>query len=155
MQTGGALPFIDYIPVTQTGYSGKGATTASSSGKKETDALDKALYKVIEEGGLTSDSNYFYSIAESILQDASMGMANGFSSGHTVAQLIQLRKVANQLKENKNLYDEAVDHMRSENTGDDYALTTDGKVYVGRQTEEGKFELDTVKISELKEKLDE
>lgn len=155
MQAGSQLPFVDYIPVTQNVYSGKGATTASSSGKKETDALDKALYKVIEEGGLTSDSNYFYSIAESILQDASLGMASKFSSEHTVTQLIQLRKVANQLKENKNLYDEAVDHMRSENTGDDYALTTDGKVYVGRQTEEGKFELNTVKISELKEKLNE
>ena len=102
-QAGGQLPFVDYIPVIQDYYKGKEASKeASSSRKKEAGALDKALYKVIEEGGLTSDSNYFYSIAETILQDASMGMANGFSSGHTVAQLIQLRKVANQLKENKN-----------------------------------------------------
>lgn len=151
LQAGGGFPTVDYIPVIQN-YAGKsGASKEASLFKNDSDELNKAIYKVIEEGGLTSDANHFYALAETLLSKSSMGL----SPGHTTAQLIQLRKVANQLKQNKELYDDAVKHVRAENTGDDFALTTDGKVYVGKQTEEGKFELDTVKVSELTDKLDE
>ena len=149
-QQGGTMNLVDYIPVLQKPLSGGGQKKTSSDDKKSGNELEKAIYKVLDENGLQSDSEIFYTYAQSLLEDVAFGIGS-----HSASQLIQLRKYANLLVNNKKLYDNAEEHMRAHNTGDDYALTTEGKVYIGRQTEEGKFELNTVKISELKEKLDE
>ena len=146
------MPFIDYIPVTQTGYSGKGATTASSSGKKESeDLLGKATLEVLKENGLNSDVELFYAYAQEALDTNAL---DDFSSSNSVAKLIQLRRFANQIKSSKQLYDKALSHLETTNTGDDYAMTTDGKVYVTETDEDGNIILNTVKIDTLKDNLD-
>ena len=149
-QQGGTMNLVDYIPVLQKPLSGGGQKKTSSDDKKSGNELEKAIYKVLDENGLQSDSEIFYTYAQSLLEDVALGMGS-----HSASQLIQLRKYANLLVNNKKLYDNAEEHMRTHNTGDDYALTTEGKVYIGRQNEEGEFELDTVKISELEDKLGE
>lgn len=146
------MPFIDYIPVTQTGYSGKGAPTASSSGKKDKeDLLGKATLDVLKENGLNSDVELFYTYAQSVLSEPSFGLTDNSTS---VAKIIQLRKFANQIKNSKQLYDKALSHLESTNTGDDYAMTTDGKVYVAETDDEGNTKLNTVRIDTLKDNLD-
>ena len=116
MQTGGALPFIDYIPVTQTGYSGKGATTASSSGKKDNeDLIGKSIQKALEQNGLESDVSVFAQYAEAILQDSMYGFNDGLNG--SVAQLFKLRSLANKVRNSNELYEEALKKAETKRVG--------------------------------------
>ena len=153
MQAGGQLPFLKYKPLIYNN-SEKGATKASSSDKKAENYLEKSILKTLEENALDIDHEVFSAYAAELLSDP-MGIG-GFQGDFTasVSKLIQLRKIANQLKTSKQLYDDAIDHTRTNNTGDDYAMTSDGKVYVVKTEGEGentKLSLSTVKIEELKD----
>lgn len=147
-QSGGQLPFIDYIPIMPQNNSGQGAQTrASSSDKKSENLLEKAALKAVEENGLDVDVAIFAEYATQLMQSNALGMGD-FTS--TVSQLMKLRKVANQLRISKKLYDKAIDHTRTNNTGDDFAMTSDGKIYVAK-VDGDKISLDTVKLETLAE----
>ena len=156
MQTGGQLPFLTYTPVMVNQESGKGAQRASSSDKNKTENfLEKSILKTLEENALDIDHEVFSAYAYELLNDP-MGI-EGFQGDFSasVSKLIQLRKIANQLKTSKQLYDDAINHVRTNNTGDDYAMTSDGKVYVVKAGDENnKLHIDTIKIDTLKDSLD-
>lgn len=148
------MPFIDYIPVTQTGYSGKGATTASSSGKKDSeDLIGKSIQKALEQNGLESDVEVFAQYAEAILQNNMYGFNDGGLNG-SVAQLFKLRSLANKVRNSNELYETALSHMKSADTSSDYAVSSDGKVYALFQDDEGNAKVDTIKLDTYKENSD-
>lgn len=151
MQSGGAIPFVSYTPVLQNTTTRQEATTASSSSKSDSDWLDKATINAINENGLTSDVEIFYNYAQSVLGNSSFELSD---PGTSVSQLIQLRRFANRIKNNKQLYDKALSHIETTNTGDDYAMTTDGKVYVAETDDAGNSKISTVKIETFKDNLD-
>ena len=154
MQTGGALPFIDYIPVTQTGYSGKGVTKASSSGKKDNeDLIGKSIQKALEQNGLESDVAVFAQYAEAILQYNMYGFNDGGLNG-SVAQLFKLRSLANKVRNSNELYETALSHMKSADTSSDYAISSDGKVYAFFQDDEGNAKVDAIRLDTYKENSD-
>lgn len=136
------MKWVEYIPVLQQPYSSGGGKTSS----KEDNPLDKAIYKVLEENGLDTDNDKFFALAKSLL--SSQGLD---TTEQSVSKLIALRRYANKIKTNKELYDAAREHVKTNNTGDDYAMTSDGKVYILKEsaTNDG-LSLDAVKLDTLK-----
>lgn len=146
---------MDYKPLIFNN-SGREVKKTSSSGEKTENFLEKSILKTLEENALDIDYEVFSAYATELLSDP-MGIGGGGYGDFTasVSKLIQLRKIANQLKTSKQLYDDAIDHVRTNNTGDDYAMTSDGKVYVVKQdSENNKLHLNTVKLDTLKDSFD-
>lgn len=149
-QSGGQLSWVDYIPVLQQTSSGGGSKTPStSSSKKDDDELDKAIFKALDEKGLDIDNTHFQNTALKLMQSS---YYDSMVPGQTTAKLITLKNYANRLNLSKELYDEAVDHVRTNNVGGDFALTSDGKVYVLGISGEGentRAKIDTISVNEF------
>lgn len=144
---------MEYIPVaTQFGNSGGGNSKASSTEKDKEDSFDKAIVKAIGEKGLQSDIDVFHTYAMNLLTTSTY---DDLVPGQSAAKLIQLSNYANKLSNSKKYFDDVVEHVRANNTGDDYAMTGDGKVYVGKRDESGKLTVKTMDISKVKENLNE
>lgn len=153
-QAGGQIKFVDYIPVVQDVYSRKGATTASSSGKKDSeDLIGKSIQKALEQNGLESDVAVFAQYAEAILQNNMYGFNDGGLNG-SVAQLFKLRSLANKVRNSNELYETALSHMKSADTSSDYAVSSDGKVYAVFQDDEGNTKVDAIRLDTYKENSD-
>lgn len=153
LQQGRKTNWVEYIPVvSQFGNSGGGKPKASSTEKDKEDSFDKAIAKIVGEKGLQSDVDVFHNYAMNLL---TASMYDDLVPGQSAAKLIQLSNYANKLSNSKKYFDEVVEHVRSNNTGDDYAMTGDGKVYVGKRDESGKLTIKTMDISKVKENLDE
>lgn len=150
-QAGGQIKFVDYIPVVQDVYSRKGATTASSSGKKDSeDLIGKSIQKALEQNGLESDVAVFAQYAEAILQNSMYGFNDGSLNG-SIAQLFKLRSLANKVRNSNELYETALSHMKSANTSSDYAVSSDGKIYALFQDDEGNAKVDAIRLDTYKE----
>lgn len=143
MQSGGQLPSVKYIPVAQSVSKGGGASTTST---KEDDSLQKEIFDSMEYG-LNTDFKVFSIYAEKLLNTPFGG-----DFAPSVSSLIKIKNIANQIKNSKQLYDRALARVESENTGEDFALTTGGKVYVLKASEEneGALSIDTISIEDLK-----
>ena len=145
-QSGGQMEWVDYLQNIQTVPATGGQKTTPSS-KKEDDNIDKELYKALGEEGLTIDNEKFLLAASALLKTS---YTDSLIPGQNVQKLIALKRYANQLKLNKSLYDKAEEHIRTNNVGDDFAMTSDGKVYVLEASEGGDaLQLNTVKIETL------
>lgn len=135
----------DYIPVTRDPIqqAQTSAPASSSPQKSEDNLIDKEIMKVLGENGIPSDVDRFLSQAQSFLS-SSLNTYSGGGFGNSISKLIRLRGLANRIRYNNELATSAHNRMKTENTGSDYALSDDGRVYV--LGEEG---LEKVSISEL------
>ena len=146
-QSGGQMEWVDYLQNVQNVSTGGDQQKISSSDKKDEDVVDKELYKALGEEGLTIDNEKFLLAASTLLKSS---YTDSLVPGQNVQKLIALKRYANQLKLNKSLYDKAEEHVRTNNVGDDFAMTSDGKVYVLEASESGNvLQLNTVKIETL------
>ncbi len=141
------MEWVDYLQNVQNVSTGGDQQKISSSDKKDEDVVDKELYKALGEEGLTIDNEKFLLAASTLLKSS---YTDSLVPGQNVQKLIALKRYANQLKLNKSLYDKAEEHVRTNNVGDDFAMTSDGKVYVLEASESGNvLQLNTVKIETL------
>lgn len=145
MSSGNKFPFVDYIPVLQGGATKESKTPSNSS--KEKDILEEKIYDSLEYG-LTSDFEVLAQHAEELLSDPISG---DFTP--SISKLTHIKRLANQIKISKDLYNNAKTHMNQENTGSEYALTSDGKIYAVQKDEGGKtLKISKIDISELDSK---
>ena len=145
MSSGNKFPFVDYIPVLQGGAAKESKTPSNSS--KEKDILEEKIYDSLEYG-LTSDFEVLAQHAEELLSDPISG---DFTP--SISKLTHIKRLANQIKISKDLYNNAKTHMNQENTGSEYALTSDGKIYAVQKDEGGKtLKISKIDISELDSK---
>lgn len=120
-QSGGVYNIVPYLYGNE-----QGATTAPASSTKSTTEEDmaKEYAKVLGKEGLPVDVAVFSSRAKSILMSPDVGASSQYS------KLLRLHELANEVRFNNELYQEAQTRIKDGMVGSDYALTSDGRFYV-------------------------
>lgn len=119
-----------YTPILREALTGQGISpgqTSPSTDKIDT-KIDQEIIKALGENGLTSDTDYFLEQAYSLLA-SSQNMFSNNSQSSTYSQLIRINQLANRVKRNRTIWEDAKNRIISNNTGSDVALSNDGKVY--------------------------
>jgi hypothetical protein len=138
-QTGGIVytPFIKEQSDQQNINKNNSSNKSSSS---DSDEVQKAIIKLLEESGLPNDVDYFLKQTNVLLSD---NINYDGSTSYSMSDLIKLHSLANKIKHNNNSYAAAKDRMEAENSGSEVAITNTGKLYV--QDENG--ELKTISVN--------
>lgn len=110
----------------------------NSKVSKDSELIQKEIINVLKENGLPNDVDYFLSKADSFLRK-SQNLGSLFSSGQSVSydmsDLIRLQSLANRIKHNNALYEQASKQIVSEGSGSEAAITNTGNLYVIDETE--------------------
>lgn len=127
----------DYAPILREVLTGQGISPDQTSSSKEKPdvKIDQEIVKALGETGLTSDNDYFLEQAYSLLA-SSQNMFSNNSKSSTYSQLIRINQLANRVKRNRVIWEDAKNRIIANNTGSDVALSNDGKVYA--RDKEGK-----------------
>jgi len=120
-QVGGAIytPFI-YQPQEQNfgGYPEK--DEKSTSPEKISGTMTKEIIDVLKENGIPNDVNLFLSQANSFLKKSQslsdMVMFGGKEKEYDISDLVKIHSMANKVKFNKELYDNASARLTKENS---------------------------------------
>lgn len=126
-QAGGPFSGLGVVYTPFTGAATKEAA-ASSSGKKgssDNNKLANEIISMVKENGLDSDVTKFLSKAQGILDTASDPMGEGITMG----DVLQIQKLANQVKINNENYNKAVESLNKEEAWGEIALTNRGYLY--------------------------
>jgi hypothetical protein len=120
---------LQYIHVPTIYGDNNAQTTQASEKKSDGTASDtvKELYSAIRQEGLPVDVSMFLYKAQEILSEPDYGLG---SSDNTFTKIIQLHDLANRVKWNMNEMKRAQKNIDESDTGDDYAIASDGKFYV-------------------------
>jgi hypothetical protein len=107
---------------------------------------------VLKENGLENDVDDFLSKANSILKSArqlsSSSTFGGIEEEYSMSHLIGVLQLANSVKQNKGLYDDAVNNLKTEKSGGEIALTSNGEIYALSADDDGNYDLTTINPSE-------
>lgn len=130
---GGGLPaFVSFTnveqPLPQFGGSSifNASTESTTKESKEGDELvDKEMRKFLLEHGLPSDVQYF--IENSEIFHNMLSTSNPRAKNRMYNQLLSILP---EIRQNKQEYDDAVKHAREKGTLQEFAVTSDGSVYV-------------------------
>ncbi len=134
-QSGG----IYYTPF----FGNKSTQEVKTTDDKEENLLKKEIISVLKESGLPSDVDLFLNSANRLLS----GAGNLFGSDNfDMSDIIKLQKMANKIRHNNKLHDQAVSKLNTEDSGAEAAITNSGKIYV--LSEDG---LETVSAKEYKD----
>ena len=144
----GGIAYTPFIPqsAAPTASTNDGTSSSNSKTKKETSskkaALEDDIINILKENGIPSDVNAFLKVANSFL-NRSTNLSNstlfgGTEDGYSMENLIRLQKYANEIKFNKEKYDDAVKNLNDENAWSDYALDSNGNFYVVTENGLGK-----------------
>lgn len=144
----GGIAYTPFIPqsAAPTVSTNDGTSGSNSKTKKETSskkaALEDDIINILKENGIPSDVNAFLKVANSFLS-RSTNLSNstlfgGTEDGYSMGDLIRLQKYANEIKFNKEKYDDAVKNLNDENAWSDYALDSNGNFYVVTENGLGK-----------------
>ena len=121
----GGIAYTPFIPqsAAPTVSTNDGTSSSDSKTKKETSskkaALEDDIINILKENGIPSDVNAFLNVANSFLS-RSTNLSNstlfgGTEDGYSMGDLIRLQKYANEIKFNKEKYDDAVKNLNDEN----------------------------------------
>lgn len=128
-QTGG----IAYTPFFRDSVTKQNSTsTAAPKEDKEEQLIQKEIINAIKENGLQNDVDMFLSTANSFLtkvKDANFFGTEG-SASYDLSDLITIQSMANKVKRNNELHQEAENKISAEGAGSEVALTSDGHMYV-------------------------
>ena len=144
----GGIAYTPFIPqsAAPTASTNDGTSSSNSKTSKETSskkaALEDDIINILKENGIPSDVNAFLKVANSFL-NRSTNLSNstlfgGTEDGYSMENLIRLQKYANEIKFNKEKYDDAVKNLNDENAWSDYALDSNGNFYVVTENGLGK-----------------
>ena len=129
---------ILYTPVFRNESSKENVSTENKNKNNKpnsgNDDFKEQIFSIIKESGLPNDVeamlsegtkllNESESIGYSLIGDSSKGMGQS-------SKLINLFRLANQIKHNKSLHTSAVARLTTENTGSDVAISDVGSIYV-------------------------
>lgn len=131
-QVGGVV-YTPFGPSQQTTSS----STSDTKTEKITGTMKKEIIDVLKENGIPSDVDKFLSIANSFLNKSTslsnMSLFGGTDDDYDLSDLIQIQKLANDVRWNKGLYDNAVKNLDTENAWGEIALDSRGYMYVANK----------------------
>lgn len=126
-------PFIPTSATPQTKESSTGGTTKTTTKDSKKAALEDDIINILKENGIPSDVNAFLSMASSFLNKSSSlsstSLFGGSNDDYSMTDLIRLQAKANEIKFNKEKYNDAVANLNDENAWSDYAMDTVGNFY--------------------------
>lgn len=131
-QTGG----IYYTPFSRDSAIQQGSqpsTSTSSSDNKEEQLIQKEIINVLKENGLPNDVDYFLSKADTFLrksQNLGQLFSTDTNTSYDMSDLIRLQSLANRIKHNNTLHEQASKQIISEGSGSEAAITNTGNLYV-------------------------
>ena len=140
-QTGGGLVYTPHLG----NVAEQTADTTQTTSNSKANTIEKAIIDILKESGLPSDVDVFLSAANKFLANS----GDIFNTGYSLNQLIQLQSLANRVKHNSALHEDAVQRLQDQNAGGEVALTHDGKLYVV-----GKEGLQTITPTEYRQNRD-
>lgn len=123
---------IVYSPL----HSSQQAQTTSSETKSEkiSGTIKKEIIDILKENGIPSDVDAFLTKANSFLNGSlslsSKSLFGGTDDDYDLSDLIKIQKMANDVKWNKGLYDNAVKNLDAEDAWGEIALDSRGHMYV-------------------------
>lgn len=131
-QTGGIYytPFSRDSVMQQESQSSTGATPKEN---KEEQLIQKEIINVLKENGLPNDVDYFLSKADTFLkksQDLGSLFGTGKNTSYDMSDLIRLQSLANRIKHNNDLHEQASKQIIAEGSGSEVAITNTGNLYV-------------------------
>lgn len=132
-QTGGIYytPFFRDSVIQQ--ESQKSTSGSSSKENKEDNLIQKEIINILKENGLPNDVDYFLSKANTFLRRSqNLGVLFGTdnSSSYDMSDLIRLQSLANRIRHNNTLHEQASKQIISEGSGSEVAITNTGDLYV-------------------------
>lgn len=131
LQDGGV---VSYTPFTYN--PGTVSSKSSTDDKKDkiTGTLQKEIVDILKQNGIPSDVNAFMDKANSYLRQSqslsNMAIFGGTDTDYTMQQLMQIQKMANEVKFNHETYKDAATNLGNENAWGDLALNERGQMYV-------------------------
>ena len=131
-QVGGVVysPFGPSQQVQQTTSSSDSASKA----EKISGTMKEEVIKILKENGIPSDVDAFLNKANSFLNSStalsSKSLFGGTDDDYDLSDLITIQKMANDVRWNKGLYDNAVKNLDSEDAWGEVALDSRGWMYV-------------------------
>lgn len=152
LQDGGV---VSYTPFTYN--PGTVSSKSSTEDKKEkiTGTLQKEIVDILKQNGIPSDVNAFMDKANSYLSQSqslsNMAIFGGTDTDYTMQQLMQIQKMANEVKFNHETYKDAAANLGNEDAWGDLALNDRGQMYVL----DNENKLKQVSISDYKEHTDD
>lgn len=152
LQDGGV---VSYTPFTYN--PGTVSSKSSTEDKKEkiTGTLQKEIVAILKQNGIPSDVNAFMDKANSYLSQSqslsNMAIFGGTDTDYTMQQLMQIQKMANEVKFNHETYKDAAANLGNEDAWGDLALNDRGQMYVL----DNENKLKQVSISDYKEHTDD
>ena len=112
-------PFIPTSATPQTKESSTGGTTKTTTKDSKKAALEDDIIDILKENGIPSDVNAFLSMASSFLNKSSSlsstSLFGGSNDDYSMNDLIRLQAKANEIKFNKEKYNDAVANLNDEN----------------------------------------
>lgn len=100
---------------------------------KEDNLVQKEIINVLKENGLPNDVDYFLSKADTFLKK-SQNIGSLFNTSQNItydmSDLIRLQSLANRIKHNNVLYEQASNQIIDEGSGSEAAITNTGDLYV-------------------------
>lgn len=152
LQDGGV---VSYTPFTYN--PGTISSKSSTDNKKDkiTGTLQEEIVSILKQNGIPSDVNAFMDKANSYLSQSqslsNMAIFGGTDTDYTMQQLMQIQKMANEVKFNHETYKDAAANLGNEDAWGDLALNDRGQMYVL----DNENKLKQVSISDYKEHTDD
>lgn len=125
---GGGIVYTPFIPnePQETITSTSGSTTQGKD-----NPFTKEVMEILAENGIPNDVDTFLSQANNLLQTSSViGQSLFTGDAYDMSDVIKLRSLANKIKFNKQLYDDATEQMTKERSWSEAAMNDKGQMYV-------------------------
>ena len=108
-------------------------TINPTSKDKDDNLIQKEIINTLKESGLPNDVDYFLSKANSFLRK-SQNLGSLFTDTGTgsydMSDLIRIQSLANRIKHNNKLYEQASEQIIDQGSGSEVAITNTGNLYV-------------------------
>ena len=126
---GGGIVYTPFIP--NKPQETTTTTTNGSSDQNKDNTFTKEVMEILSENGIPNDVDQFLSQANNLLSTSSnIGKSLFENNSYDMSDIIKLRSLANKIKFNKQLYDDATDQMIKERSWSEVAMNDKGQMYV-------------------------
>ena len=126
----GGIVYTPFSPQSQTQTTSSGTSTS----EKISGTMKEKIIDVLKENGIPSDVDAFLNKANEFLNGSmslsSKSLFGGTDDDYDLSDLIAIQKMANDVRWNKGLYDNAVKNLDAENAWGEVALDSRGYMYV-------------------------
>lgn len=129
----GGIYYTPYFRETTSQVVSQNAQPEKETTSKEDNLIQKEIIQVLKENGLPNDVDYFLSSANTFLkksQNVGYSLGESKNDSYDMSNLIRVISLANRVKHNKELHEDASKQIISQGSGSDVAISDTGNLYV-------------------------